>query len=371
MPLDDSASPAEPPVWRDRIAMHPAVAAWSAPRQRRPPNGGLPRRQTGRPTPAGEWQYREDVGAFCRRILKVNSTLDFRVGSRGWGYLLENEGVITKGDMDAAQRLINDCRKSGDLPLDICADDDKRAAEGLEDLDDEDVDEWADILIAQFHKAHNYYTPLSFWEDLDTYVEIAVEKGDLKRLFEPVCRDFGIAITNVGGWADLNSRAAMMRRFRDHERAGRRPVLLYCGDHDPGGLHISGFLRSNLEDLAGAVGWRPDNLIIDRFGLNADFIEANGLLWIDNLETSGGGRLDDPRHRDHRKPYVQDYLREFGARKVEANALVVRPREGRELCRQAILKYVPASAPAAYQAKLAIIRAELRDAIRERLGEPP
>ena len=140
-------------------------------------------------------------------------------------------------------------------------------------------------------------------------------------------------------------------------------MLLHCGDHDPGGLHISGFLRSNLEDLSGAVGWSPDNLIIDRFGLNADFIEANNLTWIENLETGGGGRLDDPDHHDHGKSYVQSYLEQFGARKVEANALVVRPQAGRELCRQAILRYVPEAAVEEYKQALA----EMRDRAREQI----
>ena len=87
-----------------------------------------------------------------------------------------------------------------------------------------------------------------------------------------------------------------MHRFEEMEDAGKQCVLLYCGDHDPGGLAISDFLQSNFEDLSDAVGWFPDNLIIDRFGLNYDFIEENNLTWIDNLETSSGGRLDDPRH---------------------------------------------------------------------------
>lgn len=329
---------------------------------------GLPRRQRGRQTAEADCRHRDEIAAFCGRILEINSRLDFQVSSRGWCYLLENAAVITKGDFDAAQRIINDCRKSGDLPLDICADDGKRAVDGLERLDP-GVEIEADNVIAYIGNAHHYYTPTSFWDGLDVYIELAVEKSDLKGLFAPVCREFHIARQNIGGWADVNCRAAMMRRFQSHEREGRRGVLLFCGDHDPGGLCISDFLRSNLEDLAGAVGWRPDNLIIDRFGLNADFIAANGLLWIDNLETGSGRRLDEPSHPDHRKPYVQDYLRRFGARKVEANALVVQPQAGRELCRQAILKYVPETAPAAYNDRLAAIRAQLRDAIRQRLAE--
>jgi hypothetical protein len=156
----------------------------------------------------------------------------------------------------------------------------------------------------------------------------------------------------------------MMRRFAEHEEAGRRCVLLLCGDHDPGGLNITGTMRKNLDDLTTAVGWSPHNLVISRFGLNADFIDRLGLTWIDNLETSSGQRLDDPRHPDHNKAYVQDYLRRFGARKCEANALVVAPDVGRDLCRRAILEHVPAEAPEAYSDRLAIERERLRAVIQ-------
>src|SRR5262249_57175366 len=99
---------------------------------------------------------------------------------------------------------------------------------------------------------------------------------------------------------------------------------------------------SNLEDLADAVGWHPRKLHIERFGLNYDFIQKHRLTWIENLETSSGERLDDRGHNDHHKDYVQSYLREFGARKVEANALVTRPAAGRALCPSALLECVPA-----------------------------
>src|SRR6202022_3389313 len=186
------------------------------------------------------------------------------------------------------------------------------------------------------------------WDDQEFYIELVVEKVDLKSLFGPIASWFHVPITNIAGWCDINCRAGMMRRFAEHERAGRQCILLYCGDHDPGGLHISDFVRANLADLTNAVGWHPEDLIIDRFGLNADFIERYGLTWVGNLETSSGKSLADPRHPDHRKIYVQDYLRKFGARKVEANALVVRPKEGRMLCQEAILRYLPADAVSRY-----------------------
>jgi hypothetical protein len=86
----------------------------------------LPRRTRGRPTPEKEAHYQAQRAAFCRLILEIRSRMDFEVGARGWCYILEQRGLITKGDFDAAESLITECRKTGDLPLDICAQDDSR-----------------------------------------------------------------------------------------------------------------------------------------------------------------------------------------------------------------------------------------------------
>jgi hypothetical protein len=328
----------------------------------------LPKRSRGRQSAAAEAQYRKQVAAFCKLILQIRSTMDFAVGSRGWCYILERHG-LRKGDFDAAQKLITEYRKSGDLPLDICAEDASRETIGIERLDANDipdeVESWVDHLR---NHAHEQYVPTSFWDDLDVYVEVGTEKLDLRNLFEPVCKEFHVPVTNFKGWSDMNSRAAMMRRFAEHEAQSRRCVLLLCGDHDPGGLHITEKMRKNLEDLSGAVDWSPDNLVIIRFGLNADFIDEHGLTWIDNLETSSGGQLDDPNHNDHDKSYVQDYIAEFGVRKCEANALVVEPEVGRALCHAAILAHVPADSPDRYRRKLARVRRRLQRALRERVA---
>ena len=108
-----------------------------------------------------------------------------------------------------------------------------------------------------------------------------------------------------------------------------------------------------------------------RFGLNADFIDAHDLTWIDNLETSSGQQLDDPDHKDHDKDYVQSYIDKFGSRKCEANALVVVPEIGRNLCRDAIRKFVPADAPARYRRRLNREQAKLQKAIQRLMGAAP
>jgi len=121
-------------------------------------------------------------------------------------------------------------------------------------------------------------------------------------------------------------------------------------------------------DLSDAVEWFPDQLIIERFGLNADFIEGHNLTWIDNLETSSGRPLNNPRHPDHRKPYVQTYLRQFGVRKVEANALVVNPSAGRKLCRDTILRYLDPEAPTQYADKLSEVQEVVHQEVLNLLG---
>jgi hypothetical protein len=324
---------------------------------------GLPRRKRGRQSAASELAYQEQVAAFCRLILQIRSTMDFVVGARGWCYILERHG-LRKGDFDAARALITACRKSGDLPLDICAEDAARETIGLQSLNDPDIESEAASWIEYVREhAHKGYTPFGFWEDLDVYIEVAVEKLDLRNLFEPVCREFFVPITNFKGWSDLNSRAGMMRRFAEHEAAGRICILLLCGDHDPGGLKITETMRKNLADLSGQVGWTPENLV-------TDFIDRHGLTWIDNLETSSGAQLDDPGHNDHDKSYVQDYIRRFGVRKCEANALVVIPNIGRALCRDAILAHIPATAASRYERRLEAERRKLKAAIARLMSAP-
>jgi hypothetical protein len=330
----------------------------------------LPRLPRGRPSSISRTEYDTDLAAFCERILEINSTLDFQVSSRGWCYILEEHG-LAKGDFDDAQELIAECRRQRLLPMDIVAEDGARSFDNLENLDDTTPEEEAEAIVEYVERCHLAYTPFSFWDDQDVYLEMVVEKIDLKSLFGPICAGFHIPIANARGWSDMNLRWGMLERLQRRAAAGKRSVILYCGDHDPAGLNISTCLRKNLAELLSHAEWLAlmDHLTIDRFGLNADFIAEQNLTWIDNLETASGRSLADPRHKDHRAEYVQSYLRRFGERKVEANALVVRPDAGRQLCRDAILRYLPEDAPARYREALAPHREQVRTEVLRQLRE--
>jgi hypothetical protein len=326
----------------------------------------LPVTRRGRRSAAQQADYEQQLRRFAKHLLELEARFDFKLGARGWCYILEQQGSITKGEFDKAESLITECRKTGILPVDFTAEDSARQAENLQpERDADDPGEHAAYLASIPPQLCDHYLPAHFWDFQKVYIEMVVEKIDLKGLFRPVCEEFFVPITNAKGWNDINSRVKIMQRFAEHERAGRRVILKYCGDHDPGGLQMSRFLYDNLKELEEAAGWSPDNLKIDRFGLNYDFIEDNHLTWIDNLETGGGKRLDDPEHRQHNSAYVQEYIDTYGVRKCEANALVVAPEAGRELCRQAILQHISLAAVRKYKSWLAKQREAVRAALPE------
>jgi hypothetical protein len=335
----------------------------------------LPRRPRGRPTAAAEAAYDAELHEWCAAVKELNSRLKFRVGTRGWCYILEQHG-LAKGDFDDAEQLITNCRKDGLLPLNICADDASRGFSGGQYLTySANVEAEAASHMDYLGSAWRSYTPFGFWEDQPYYLELLVEKVDLKSLFAPICSRYFIPYANAKGWSDKNQLAGIMCRTAAAVERGKQPVLLYCGDHDPSGLAISDFLVLNCVALTHAVEqtygvkWDYKTLIIDRFGLNRDFIEANRLSWIDGLMTGSGKNLADPSHKDHDKPYVADYLREHGARKVEANALVVAPEAGRNLLLETIFKYIDRDALERYEDRLKAPREALRVEMLKQMRE--
>jgi hypothetical protein len=363
----------EPDIWLFHSAIEHTIEAAARACQRANRSGEdrtggfLPSMPKGRPSDEKRAKFDADMADFVTTLKEIYSRLDFRPGSRGLCYILENAGHISKGDFQQAQKLITECRKNGLLPVDFTAEDDARAAENVETRDKRNPAEFASESVAATLQKWKKYSPGSFWDNQRYYCEVLVEKYDLKALFLPVCQRYHVPIINSRGWSDLNLRASLMRRFQEQERQGRQGVLLCCNDHDPFGLQISNLVPKHLEELAEAVDWSPRNLIVERFGLNLDFIESNNLTWIDGLETSSGKDLGDPRHKQHKLHFVQAYIANFGKRKVEANALVVLPEAGRQLCQQAIEKHLDLDAVAAHERWIAEQREQAKEALSHAL----
>lgn len=294
-----------------------------------------------------------------------------RWSTRGWCYALEESG-LNKTDFDAAENIIVKLRKDGIIPLDAVLEDPAREWSGFENLDYADPTSEANWILSGILNSINCYRPISFWDRQSVFVCMAVEKRDLVSIFEPVCRQYHVPIANFRGSPDLLSRGKALKQFMNQWAVDRPVVVLYCGDHDPAGLRMSGpEMVSNFADMHNTIleGKRlifnHGGFSVDRFGLNADFIKAAGLTWVDNLLTGQKDKhkiadLADPKHDHHNRPYVQNYIKQFGARKVEANALVVRPEMGRDLCRHAIEKYIDPESVSAFADELLPLREALR-----------
>jgi hypothetical protein len=318
---------------------------------------------------------------FAQQLLKMSAIIGMRVSTRGWGYLLEGERIINKNQIDRVADAINDCRRDGLLPVDFVAEEKARDFEGVEYPSDETMEQMLHRMLNDVLTGYNYYTP-DWWEDEKYYIQCVVEKVDIMNLFGPICRLYHIPIANSKGWSSILQRAEYARRFAVAERMGLKCVLLYCGDHDPDGIRISDTLRKNLDEIKdvrwedGADGYDPAELIIDRIGLSYEFIVENELTWIDNLITGrrkNGKPMDlsDPNHPNHFQQYVQHYLNNYGARKCEANAIMVNPAAARALIRESIEKYLGKNARARFEVKEDAPREEYLQLLRASDLEEP
>jgi len=306
--------------------------------------------------------------AFADALRAIDRGLDFRMGPRDWCYHLEEHG-LSKDQFDAAERVINRCRDTGLLPIDFVLDDESRKPVGADpSYSDGDVAGYLDGIWDSVDLYTRHYDAVPWVGYQPYYVEVLVEKAGLKSLFEVVGSEFMTMVSNGRGDTDYLSRARMLTRFKAAQDRGQQVVLLYCGDFDPKGLMISDGLRNNLAKLVGArfrdgteVECDVDEIVIERFGLNYDYIlrELPQTVWTDNLITSSGKSLADPNHPDYRKYRIEEYIERYGVRKCEANAIVVRPEAGRQLLRDALAPYVDLDGVARYRADIAAGRTEL------------
>lgn len=296
----------------------------------------------------------------------------FKISARGWCYQLEVEGFITKAEFDKAENAINKCRKEGYLPIDFIAEEAARSFSGVEFPTKEHPSLILKDNLLSVLDAHLYYTP-EWWNGEQYYIQMVVEKIDLKTLFSPICRLYHIPIATSKGWGSINQRAEYARRFKDAEDRGLKGVLLYCGDFDPDGLRISDFLLKNLYDIRGIIwgdgetGYNPSKLIIDRFGINYDFIIDNKLTWIDNLITGSKRDLASPSHRNYYMDYLQHYLANYGIRKCEANAIIPYPDIAEVLVKESIIKYLGKDVLNRFRSKEDAVKSRF-DVIKEKLG---
>ncbi len=316
--------------------------------------------------------YAKDRLELVEVLKDLQSKIDFRVSARGWCYAMEQEGYVTKSQFNKVEEAINTCRKEGILPVNFVAEEDARAFAGVEKPTGETIKELLRRMLYDVLHGYNHFSP-DWMEGESYYIQVLVEKVDLKTMFAPVCKDYRIPIANAKGWSSVLQRAEYARRFQEAETQGLKCVLLYCGDLDPDGLRISDAIRKNLQQISDVKwsdsvrGYDPKDLIIERVGLNYDFVIQNNYSWIDNLITGTGKNLANKKHPNFKYPYIQNYLRTIGERKCESNVMITTPDIARQLLRTAIEKYLGVDAVTRFQEKRQVIQ-DLYQSELEQLG---
>lgn len=143
----------------------------------------------GRPTN----EYYNQLEDFANDLEKKSKQIGFKMSARGWAYYFENEGIIDKTELDFAQGKINDCRDKGYLALDFVAKDDSRKFKCVENTNDiESPEDYAKWRLE--HTTTTQYYDKSFWDTQDYFLQVIVEKVDLRELFEPICDEYNIRL---------------------------------------------------------------------------------------------------------------------------------------------------------------------------------
>ena len=330
------------------------------------------RRTSGGQSPGAVEMYLDSLKAFADSLKEIQSTLDFHMGARDWCYLLESYG-LSKGDFDWGQEQIKKARMAGFIAPGFILEEEGHVVEEQYDID-RSPEYYFQTELEKYEEAETTfrdswmeYRWVSFWKDQDVYIQLSVEKTGLKSLFRNICDKYRIPMCNTRGWGSMEQRAVMAEDFKKKEEEGKTPVLLVCGDFDPAGLCITDTTKQRFEEYKTFTGWDPVNLIVDRFGLNYDFIMENGLSWIDGLTTGSGQDMGNEKHRFWRDNVydVQSYVEKYGKKKCEANAVIAQPELGRQLLVDAIEKYVGEGAYDDFLEKVYQGREEVRALIEE------
>lgn len=311
----------------------------------------LPTRTRGKQSKEQQKKYKFEKELFVKFLLDYQNVINQKISIRGWCYILEGLNKITKSDFRKTTKFINELRKDGSIPIDFVASDITRKINNYVEIYDPSIESPEKQIENQLNNLNFGFTDpeisgitthfsVDYWQSQEYYIQLITEKIDLYNLFLPVCEKYKIPTGNAKGWGDLNMRNSLAQNFKKAEKYNLIPVLLHFGDFDPTGLYIVKLIKKHFKQIEMATGWDPEKLIVDSFGLSIDFINTHNLMWIDNLKTSSGQNLGSTKHQQHNSAFVQEYIKKYGPRKCEANAVLPVRNDVKELCEKTIKKYL-------------------------------
>jgi len=145
-------------------------------------------------------------------------------------------------------RLLVDGRESEQIPWEWIVDETREAERTASWDNPEEI----------IQQAVNHYRK-DYWTDQPNWVEIWSEKGTVRGTLAPVLREFGITFRVMHGYSSATTIQSIARETDDSDKP---LTVLYVGDHDPSGAHMSEVdLPERLERYGGAVEVRRIALV--------------------------------------------------------------------------------------------------------------
>lgn len=109
------------------------------------------------------------------------------------------------------------------------------------------------------------------WEDQPCRVEVRCEKQALEGVVESICDTLRVKFTSLKGYSSQSETWRAGRRYAAMYQRGQQPVVLYLGDHDPSGIHMTVDQEERLSLFAGV------SVHVVRVALNRDQIDEHEL----------------------------------------------------------------------------------------------
>lgn len=254
------------------------------------------------------------------------------ITGRGVGYKLFTRGFISsmaRSEMQRVYRLLKEAREQDVIPWEWIVDE-TRAIERVATW--ADTEEYARAVATSYRR--------DFWDQQPHRVQVWSEKGTVRGVLAPILNHYAVGFLPVHGF----SSATLVHEIaEDHD--GRDLIVLYAGDYDPSGLHMSE------QDLpARFAKYDGDHIKLVRIALTVD--QLDGLPSFPATD-----KAKDPRYRW----FVADH----GRHCWELDAMD--PNDLRDCVEQAILNLIE---PAAWQRCEVVNKAE-RESLRDVLGQWP
>jgi hypothetical protein len=194
------------------------------------------------------------------------------ITGRGVGYKLFVAQLIasmSRHDMKRVYRLLKEAREQGDIPWEWIVDETR----GIER-----VPTWADPAAFAGTVARSYRR--DFWRQQPVRCEVWSEKGTVRGVLRPVLDEYAVGFNPVHGYTSATS-AYDTARSDD----GQDLIILYVGDLDPSGMHMSEVdLPNRLEKYGG------DHVTIRRVALR-----RSQVLGLPSFPAAD--KKTDPRYR--------------------------------------------------------------------------